>query len=203
MNVELPLSTKVIVFISDALQNHGIFIFLGFAALTGLFFWSIKTPKGKKYFDYFLLRLPIISGITAKVNMARFSRTLSSMIASGISIVEALEIISNTLGNTYYKESTKEACQYIQKGVELSEIIGRYDNLYQPLMVHMIEVGEETGTLESTLKQVAEFYEGEIEQITSNMSSIIEPILMLIMGGAVGFFAVSMLQPMYGIMEHM
>ena len=203
MNVELPLSTKIIVFISDALQNHGIFIFLGFAALAGLFFWSIKTPKGKKYFDYFLLRLPVINGIIAKVNMARFSRTLSSMIASGISIVEALEIISNTLGNTYYKESTEEACQYIQKGIELSEIIGRYDKLYQPLMVHMIEVGEETGTLESTLKQVAEFYEGEIEQITSNMSSIIEPILMLVMGGAVGFFAVSMLQPMYGIMEHM
>lgn len=203
MEVELPLSTQIIVFISDALQNHGIFIFLGVIVLAGLFFRCIKTPKGKRYFDYFLLRLPTINGIIAKVNMARFSRTLSSMIASGISIVEALKIISDTLGNTYYKESAKDACQHVQKGIELSEVIGKYDKLYQPLMIHMIEVGEETGTLEDTLKQVAEFYEDEIEQITSNLSSIIEPILMLVIGGAVGLFAISMIQPMYGIMEHM
>jgi len=203
MEVELPLSTQIIVFISDALQNHGISILLGVLILAGSFFKCIKTSKGKRYFDYFLLRLPTIKGIIAKVNMARFSRTLSSMIASGISIVEALKIISDTLGNTYYKESVKDACQHVQKGIELSEIIGKYDKLYQPLMVHMIEVGEETGTLEETLKQVAEFYEDEIEQITANMSSIIEPILMLIIGGAVGIFAISMIQPMYGIMEHM
>ena len=203
MEVELPLSTQIIVFISDALQNHGISIFLGVIILASSFLKGIKTPKGKKYFDYLLLRLPTIKGIVAKVNMARFSRTLSSMIASGIPIVEALKIISDTLGNTYYKESVKDACQYVQKGIELSEVISRYDKLYHPLMVHMIEVGEETGTLEETLKQVAEFYEDEIEQVTANMSSIIEPILMLIIGGAVGLFAVSMIQPMYGIMEHM
>lgn len=203
MEVELPLTTKIIVFISNSLQNYGIFIFLGFGLLVALFFWLIKTPKGKKAYDYFLLRLPTIKGIVAKVNMARFSRTLSSMIASGIPIVEALKIISDTLGNTFYKESVRDACQYVQKGVELSEVIGRHDTLYHPLMLHMIEVGEETGTLENTLKQVAEFYEGEIEQITSNLSSIIEPILMLVIGAAVGFFAISMLQPMYSIMGHM
>ncbi|MCK4265632.1 type II secretion system F family protein, partial [Candidatus Babeliales bacterium] len=203
MEVELPLSTQIIVFVSDALKNHGILIFLGFIILASLFFQCIKTSKGKKYFDYFLLRLPTIKGIIAKVNMARFSRTLSSMIASGISIVEALKIISDTLGNTYYRESIKDACHHVQKGIELSEVIGKHEKLYQPLMIHMIEVGEETGTLEDTLKQVAEFYESEIEQITSNLSSIIEPILMLIIGGAVGFFAISMIQPMYGIMDYM
>jgi type IV pilus assembly protein PilC len=203
MEVELPLSTKIIVFVSNTLQDYGIFVFLGFAILLGSFFWCIKTPKGKKSFDYFLLRLPTISGIIAKVNMARFSRTLSSMIASGIPIVEALKIISKTLGNTYYRESVEDACQYVQKGIELSEVIGKHDKLYHPLMMHMIEVGEETGTLEDTLKQIAEFYEEEIEQITANLSSIIEPILMLVIGGAVGFFAISMIQPMYGIMGHM
>jgi len=125
------------------------------------------------------------------------------MIASGVSIVNALETISGTLGNTYYKNSVKNACDDMQKGVALSEVIGRYDKLYYPLMVHMIKVGEETGTLENTLRQVAEFYEEEIDQITSNMSSIIEPVLMLVIGGAVGFFAVSMIQPMYGIMGSM
>ena len=200
---ELPATTKVIIFVSDTLQHQGIFVLLGFIILTCLFCWVIKTPKGKKSFDYFILHLPAIGGITAKINMARFSRTLSSMISSGVSIVKALEIISGTLGNTYYKNSIKEACRDVQKGVALSEVIGRYDKLYHPLMIHMIEVGEETGTTEDTLKQIAEFYEEEIDQITSNMSSIIEPALMLIIGGAVGFFAVSMIQPMYGIMGNM
>jgi len=200
---ELPTTTKIIIFISDTLQNYGIFVLLGFIVLACLFFWIIKTPKGKKAFDYFLLHLPAIGGIVSKINMARFSRTLSSMIASGVSIVKALEIISDTLSNTYYKNSIKKACEDVQKGVALSEVISEYDKLYYPLMIHMIEVGEETGTIEDTLKQVAEFYEEEIDQITSNLSSIIEPALMLIIGGAVGFFAVSMIQPMYGIMGTM
>jgi len=203
METELPATTKVIIFISDTLQNYGIFVFLGFVVLLSLFSWTVKTAKGKKAFDYFLLHIPVIGKIISKINMARFSRTLSSMISSGVSIVSALEIISGTLGNTYYKNSAKRACDDMQKGVALSEVIGRYEKLYQPMMVHMIEVGEETGTLEDTLKQVAEFYEEEIDQITSNMSSIIEPILMLVIGGAVGFFAVSMIQPMYSIMGNM
>lgn len=200
MEVELPITTQLIVLISDLLQNYAIFVFMGFIAFAALLGWVLKTPKGKKAFDGLVLRLPVIGGISSKVNMARFSRTLSSMIKSGISIVRALEIISDTLGNTYYKESIKRACSEMQKGVNLSEVISRDYKLYQPLMIHMIEVGEETGTLEDSLRQVAEFYEDEVEQITSNLSSIIEPVLMIVIGGAVGFFAVSMIQPMYSIM---
>jgi len=201
MEVPLPFMTQVIIMVSNALKNQGIFVFLGFAVFSYLFLWVIKTSKGKKAFDYFLLRVPVIGGVISKVNMARFSRTLSSMIMSGISIVKALEVISEILGNFYYKESVKKAVDDVQKGLPLSEVIGQYRNLYQPLMIHMIEVGEESGTLEDTLKQVAEFYEGEVEQTTSNLSSIIEPVLMLIIGGAVGFFAISMIQPMYSVLE--
>jgi len=200
MGEELPLTTRLIMDISDIFQNYGAFIFLGVITLTVIFFRIIKTSKGKRYFDYLLLNIPVINGIVSKVNMARFSRTLSSMTASGVSIVESLEVISNTLGNTYYKDSIKRASKDVQKGIPLGEVIGRYDKLYQPLMIHMIEVGEETGTLENTLRQIAEFYEEEINQITSNLSSIIEPILMLIIGGAVGLFAISIIQPMYSIM---
>ena len=199
---ELPFTTQIIVFISETLQHQGLLLLVMFIIFVVLFFRSIKTKKGKKSFDYFLLHLPTIGKIVAKVNMARFSRTLSSMIGSGTSIVQALEIISNTLGNTYYKESVKEASEEVQKGVALSEIIRKHDKLYLPLMMHMIEVGEETGTLQGTLEQVAEFYEEEVEQVTANMSSIIEPVLMLMIGGAVGFFAVSMIQPMYSVMNN-
>lgn len=203
MNAELPTATKALIFISNTLQNYGIFVFLGFVLFIVLFLWSIKTPVGKKAFGYFLLRVPVIGDVVSKVNMARFSRTLSSMISSGISIVKALEIISNTLSNVYYKESIKMACANVQKGIQLSDVLGQYDKLYQPMMIHMIEVGEETGTLENTLKQVAEFYEEEVGQVTENLSSIIEPVLMLVIGGAVGLFAVSMIQPMYSIMGSM
>lgn len=197
---ELPTSTKIIVFVSSIFENYILYLFLGAVLLIVLFIKILKTKKGKKGFDYIILKLPTIGKIASKVNMARFSRTLSSMIASGVSIVKALDIISETLGNTYYKDSIKKASEDVQKGIPLSEVIGRYDKLYHPLMIHMIEVGEETGTIQETLKQVAEFYEDEIQQVTENLSSIIEPVLMLVIGGGVGFFAVSMLQPMYSVM---
>ena len=197
---ELPTSTKMIVFVSNIFENYILYLFLGAVAAIVLFIKILKTRRGKKTFDNIILKLPTIGKIASKVNMARFSRTLSSMIASGVSIVKALDIISETLGNTYYKESIKKASEDVQKGIPLSEVIGRYDKLYYPLMIHMIEVGEETGTIQETLKQVAEFYEDEIEQVTENLSSIIEPVLMLVIGGGVGFFAISMLQPMYSVM---
>ena len=197
---ELPTSTKMIVFVSGIFENYILYLFLGMVLFIVLFLKILKTKKGKKGFDCIILKLPTIGKIASKVNMARFSRTLSSMIASGVSIVKALDIISETLGNTYYKDSIKKASEDVQKGIPLSEVIGRYDKLYHPLMIHMIEVGEETGTIQETLKQVAEFYEDEIQQVTENLSSIIEPVLMLVIGGGVGFFAISMLQPMYSVM---
>lgn len=200
-NAELPASTKALIFISNALQNYGVWIFAGLVVLLILLLKAIKTPEGKKVFDGLLLKLPVVKDIIMKVNVARFSRTLSSMIVSGVSIVQALDIISGTLNNYYFKTSTADACQKVQKGVDLSEVIAGYDKIYPSMMIHMIEVGEETGSLESTLKQVAEFYEEEVDQFTSNLSSVIEPILMLIMGLAVGVFAISLIQPMYSIME--
>jgi len=201
--VELPTSTKMILFVSNSFQNYGIYILIGTILSIYLFLKAIKTKKGKRAFDYTLLHLPTIGKIISKVNMARFTRTLSSMIASGVPIVKALDIISETLGNVYYQDSVRESSAGVQKGVSLSDVIKKYDKLYFPLMLHMIEVGEETGTLQETLKQVAEFYEDEVEQITANLSAIIEPILMLVIGGAVGLFAVSIIQPMYSIMETM
>lgn len=198
---ELPAATRALIFISEALQNHGLYIFLGFIVSLVLFFKVIKTTEGKKIFDAVLLKLPMVGGVIAKVNVARFARTLSSMIASGVSIVQALETVSSTLGNYYYSESAKTASLKVQKGVNLSEVVGEYEKLYPSMIIHMIEVGEETGSVENTLKQVAEFYEDEVDQFTSNLSSVIEPLLMLIMGAAVGIFAIALIQPMYSIME--
>lgn len=197
---ELPLTTQMLIWLSNALQTYALIIFPAVIVMIVIFLKFIKTPVGKPLFDKVLLKLPIVGGITTKVNVARFSRTLSSMIQSGVSIVEALNIIAGTLGNHYYSNSAADACKKVQKGLELSEVMGEYSNLYPGMMIHMIQVGEETGSLEGTLKQVAEFYEEEVDQFTSNLSSIIEPVLMLIMGAAVGVFALALIQPMYSIM---
>lgn len=203
MDVELPLPTKILIFISNIIQTQGLLLLIGAIVFFTLFGMIMRTAKGKRALDFVMLHLPAIKGIVAKINMAKFCRTLSSMIASGVSIVKALEIVSRTLGNSYYRESIIKASISVQKGMTLSEFFSQTHKLYYPMMIHMIEVGEETGTLEETLKQVAEFYEDDVEQVTENMSTIIEPVLMLVIGAAVGVFAVAIIQPMYSIMGTM
>ena len=144
----------------------------------------------------------IIGNIIVKVNCARFARIYSSLLKSGVSVVNSLTIISKTLGNLYYKDVLNEAIAEVQKGVELSKIIGKYPRLFPLLVTQILAVGEETGKTDAVLQRLAEFYEEEVSQITKNMSSIIEPILMLFIGGGVGFFAVAMLQPMYSVLEN-
>jgi type IV pilus assembly protein PilC len=198
---ELPLATKMLIFISNSLVNYGLYILiavvLGIYALLDV----ARTTQGKKTIDGLFLKLPVVGDIVMKVNVARFCRTLSSMIASGVSIVEALSTVSSTLGNYYFSTSTMAASEQVQKGVELSAVMKGYGKLYPSMMIHMIEVGEETGSIEKTLKQVAEFYEDEVDQFTSNLSSVIEPVLMLLMGAVAGVFVIALIQPMYSIME--
>jgi type IV pilus assembly protein PilC len=146
--------------------------------------------------------LPVISNIVIKVNCARFARIYSSLLKSGINVTDAMKIVSNTLTNYYYKQAIEKGMEQIQKGISLSQIIAANGKIFPVLVTQMIEVGEETGKTETVLMKLAEFYEDEINQITKDMSSIIEPVLMVLIGGAVGFFAIAMLQPMYSLMEN-
>lgn len=202
MNVDLPATTQVIMAISDFIRNHS-FITIGISAfvIIGTRIFAGTIP-GKRVFGFIYVRLPIIGNIVVKVNCARFARIYSSLLKSGVSVVNALTIISKTLSNLYYKDALAEAIAEVQKGVELSKIIGKYPRLFPLLVPQILEVGEETGKTEVVLQRLAEFYEEEVSQITKNMSSIIEPILMLLIGGGVGFFAVAMLQPMYSVLEN-
>lgn len=202
MDVKLPASTLAIMAFSDFLRNHYI---LSFGGLLG-FIIGIRvfagTEAGRNFFHWLYIRLPIVGNITIKVNCARFARIHSSLLKSGVPVVTSLTIVSKTLGNVYYKRAIEEAIGDIQKGTDLSKVILRYPALFPILVPQIIEVGEETGKTEMVLRRLAEFYEEEVSQITKNMSSIIEPILMLLIGGGVGFFAVAMLQPMYSVLEN-
>ena len=202
MDVELPKSTQFIVSLSELLSNHSLLslaVIISFVILGKIF---INTKNGKKALSFTVLRLPVIKNMVIKINCARFSRIYSSLLKSGVSSIDSLRIVSNTLSNYYYKKAISESVDEIQKGVDLSTIIGKNKQIFPVLVSQMIEVGEQTGETEAILLKMAEFYETQVDQATKNLSSIIEPVLMIIMGVGVGFFAVSMLQPMYGLMEN-
>jgi type IV pilus assembly protein PilC len=203
MEVSLPQSTMFIIGVSDFLRNNALasaVIVFGGGAFAYFFF--TKTMPGKKFMGFISLHLPAIKNLTIKVNSARFGRIYSSLLRSGVSVVDALSIISNTLTNHYYKEALQRGVDDVQKGVALSKIVSEYPKLFPVLVYQIIEVGEDTGKTEEVLLRMAEFYEEEVDQITKNLSSIIEPVLMVLIGGAVGFFAIAMLQPMYSVLDN-
>ncbi len=200
MNIELPLSTRIIIGISNFLEHNWIWGIIILITSIVLIKFLIKIKQVKKILHKIYLYLPILGSLIQKVNSARFSRTISSLIESGVSIVESLKIVAEILNNIHFKEALLNSAQEVQKGKELSKALDSYRNLYTPMVIQMIGVGEETGNLSEVLKTLADFYEEEIDNTTKNLSSVIEPIIMIIIGGAVGFFAISMMQPMYSMM---
>jgi len=202
MDVKLPATTLFIMKISDLLRENAVLVIIfTIVMVIGVRIFA-GTGVGKRFFSLLFLYMPIVGNIVIKVNCARFARIYSSLLRSGISVVVGLEIVSKTLSNVYYKDVLVEAIREVQKGVDLSKVIAKYPHIFPILVTQILEVGEETGKTETVLQHLAEFYEEEVSQITKNMSSIIEPILMLVIGGGVGFFAVAMLQPMYSVLEN-
>jgi len=200
LKIELPLTTRLVIKISQFLQKYSLVVLLLFIGLIFLIRFLIKIKSVKRVLDYVFISLPLLGPIIKKINIARFARNLSSLIEGGVEIVQALRIVAQTMGNSCFQEVLIKAGQEIQKGKSLSKFFQFYTNLFPLMVIQMIKVGEETGTLSYTLVTLADFYEEEVTNITKNLSSIIEPVLMIIIGAAVGFFAVSMIQPMYSMM---
>lgn len=198
LGVPLPISTQIIIFISDLLVGYAIWVLLALIIITVVFYRLVKTKKGKEIFDTWILKVPIFGLLIKKLNVARATRTLSYLISSGVPIVRSLEITGSILGNTLYRQALVEAAVHIQKGKQLNEILREHPVIFQPLVIQMIQVGEETGNVTSMLLRIAIFFEEDVNNTTKNLSTIIEPILMVIIGTVVGFFAVSMMQPIYG-----
>ncbi len=199
LGVDLPRSTQAVIAVSDFLTNNtiaGVFIIV-FLIIAGIL--GFRSKRGKRIFDFVLLRIPVISNIVREVNSARTTRTLSSLLSSGVEVVNAISITKDVVQNSYYKEVLEQAQKDIQKGSPLSESFKKDEKIYPILVSEMIAVGEETGQLSEMLQQIAEFYESEVEQKTKNISTIIEPFLMVFIGVVVGFFAISMVSPIYSI----
>ncbi len=201
LDAELPIATRALMFISDFAVNNGVLVGLSAILIIGGFIKYIKSEKGKKVWNKFTIKLPIISGILKKINLARFARTTSSLLKTDISITENFQITSKVLGNYEYKDTLKNAAEELKKGVNINETLSSRKDLFPPIVIQMIAVGEETGSLDEILEQLAIFYEEEVDQTMNTLTSTLEPILMLLLGVGVGSIAVAVIMPMYSLTQ--
>jgi type IV pilus assembly protein PilC len=202
IGVKLPLATRILISSSDFLVEHTLLVLavlVGLVASSMVFFKSIV---GKSVVDSVSIRLPVIGQIIKEVESARTARTLSSLLSAGVEIIMALDVTIDVLQNHLYKDALKRARTAIEKGESMSKVFGEYGHLYPLFVSEMVAVGEETGKISEMLVNVANYYENEVDQKTKDLSTIIEPVLMIIIGAGVGFFAISMLAPTYSLVDY-
>lgn len=198
-DAELPALTQVMMGISDFFVGFWYIIFPIIGAGIWFLLRYIKTPKGKSQFHHFLVKAPVIGKIIRKLAVARFTRTFSALIGAGVAVLEALDITAKATGNIVYEDSLKAAASRIQNGDVLSRIIAEDYFLYPPIVSQMLAVGEETGQTDQVLVKVADFYEEEVDTAINSLSSTIEPIMIVFMGGMVGLIAASVMMPITGL----
>ena len=200
LNLQLPATTKFVIFLGTFLSNNFLWLTLVLIAFLIVARWSLNTEAGEKIFDRVVLELPIVSPIIEKTNSASMVRTLAILTSSGVPIVRSLNIIADSLSNFYFSQAVREAAEDVERGANLSESLAPHQ-VYPSLVIQMLKVGEETGETSEVLDKLADFYEQQVTRSTKNLASVVEPILMLLIGGVVGFFAVSMIQPMYSMIS--
>lgn len=199
LGTALPPTTAFILAASSFLIDNA---FVSFALMlltivvVVLFF---RTRFGQRAADWTFLHLPIIAGLVIETDCARTARTLASLLSSGVDVVSSLAITREVVGNHYFKNVLADAGAAVVKGSPLSEAFAKHPELYPPMFSEMIAVGEETGQLSHLLAESAEFYEESVERNTKNLSAIIEPFLILVVGALVAFFAISMISPIYSL----
>ena len=202
IGAELPMSTRIIISMSGFLVNHTLIFLVGLGSLIFGMLAFLKSPVGKRALDIVSLKIPVIGPLVKEVQSARTARTLSSLLTSGVNIVVAINVTIDVLQNHLYKRTLESVREAITKGDPMSGVFNANENLYPVFVGEMVAVGEETGKISEMLLGVADFYEEEVDQKTKDLSTIIEPVLMIIIGIGVGIFAISMLAPTYSLVEN-
>lgn len=199
-DAELPLLTQIMLGISAFILQWWYIVVPVLIFGVYMLLRYIKTPAGKKQFHTIVLKVPAINGIIRKVVVARFARTFSALAGAGVSIIETMTVTAHALGNVVYEESLLAAVDKVKNGQQLSTILEE-DGLYPAIVAQMLAVGEETGQADTVLIKVADFYEEEVDAAISSLSSIIEPVMIVLMGSAVGLIAASVMGPIASLSQ--
>jgi type IV pilus assembly protein PilC len=193
-NSKLPPQTTAMLAISKFIRHQ--WYIVAAVIIGGPIFlnrWR-KTPKGKRKFDVFVLKVPVLKIIVTKVAIARFARIFASLMGAGVSVLEALEVTAQAIGNSVIEKELLQAAKEVKEGKQLSQPLGE-SKLFPPIVSQMLRVGEETGQTDTILIKVADFYEEEVDAVVNSLSSILEPIMIVVMGSMVGVIAASVLGP--------
>ncbi|MFQ5867230.1 MAG: type II secretion system F family protein [bacterium] len=198
VSAQLPLPTQILLMLSNFLKHYIIFIIIGLIAFVVGLRQYYKTEAGSMRIDRLLLRLPIFGALLRKVAVAKFTRTLGTLVKSGVPILQALDTVARTSGNRVIEKAVLAAKEAIREGERISEPL-RASGAFPPMVTQMISVGEETGNLDAMLSKIAEFYEQEVDAAVSGLTSMIEPVVIVFMGIIIGAIAISMYMPMFQI----
>ena len=198
--VELPLPTRIVVGISDFLQSNLLYIAVAIGAAIFFFKRYYATDNGEKVVDNIKLHMPLLGDLIRKSSVARFSRTLSTLLASGVSILEALDITARTAGNRVIEDALQEARTSIGGGDTITAPLSKAE-VFPPMVMQMVNVGEQTGELDKMLGKIAEYYEEEVDAAVDSLTSIIEPIIIVYLGVVIGGMVLAMYMPLFGMME--
>ena len=204
MALDLPLPTKILMSVTKAFQN--IWVIAGL--VVGIFLISIfltqfgKTQQGREMFDTLKLNVPVFGILNKKVAISRFCRTLGTLLSSGVPIMQSLEIVGSASGNEVIAKTINKVRDSIREGENIAAPLGA-SGIFPPMVTQMVSVGEETGNLDAMLSKIADFYDTEVDYMLSSLTSMLEPIMIVGMGGIVGFIVVSVFMPLYQLVGQM
>ena len=196
-NMTLPAVTRGLIYLSK-LVSYSFWLDAGIIFAIVFFFGAFrKTALGRKFFSWLVLKIPVAKNLFKKVILVRFTRTLGSLIASGLSIIESLQLSSRVVDNYYYETAIADSINDVQNGIPFSECLRRHKDLFPNFLTSLLTVGEKTGSLETVLKTFSDFYDDEVDNALKDLTTFLEPVLLLLMGLIVGLIAIAILMPIY------
>jgi type IV pilus assembly protein PilC len=202
LGAELPLPTRVVIAMSNGLVRFGPFLIAGLVGLGFAFRSYYATPNGRMTIDRIVLKLPVLGLLMRKIAVARFCRTLSTLLASGVSILEALDITARTAGNAVVEQAIYTTRKSIEGGETIANPL-RQTAVFPPMVVQMISVGESTGALDTMLSKIADFYEEEVDVAVAGLLTLLEPIMIALLGGVVGGIVIAMYMPIFALISNL
>lgn len=201
MKMELPLLTRILLALSAFLRNYAVLIIIALIGASYGLKIAYREEKYRKFVDGLLLRIPIVGLLSRKVGIARFSRTLSTLLHGGVPIITALDVVKKTIGNLSMMEALGEAQRGIKEGISLANTLAQ-SKVFTPMVIQMVSIGEESGALDKMLEKIADFYESDVDDVVTRLSSIIEPVIIVVLGIVIGTIVVAIMIPLFDVITN-